>query len=123
MPAHFTVRTIRPNNGIRQVHLSLDQGQPNEVLYNVTADVLRLLFNADVHEGDVRAASNACQPRRNEWKEARSMTLDHAITIRDVLMISGLSIGTIVLVFGIYVLVVWIKMRREYRDALRPESD
>lgn len=53
MPAHFIVRSIRPNNGIRQVHLSRDEGQPNEVLYNVTADVLRLLFNADVREGDV----------------------------------------------------------------------
>lgn len=59
MPAIFIARSIRPNNGIRQVHLLLDQGQPNEVLYNVTADVLRLLFNADVREGDVWSVPQA----------------------------------------------------------------
>jgi hypothetical protein len=55
MPANFVVRSIKPNNGIRQVHLSLDQGQPNEVWLNVTSDVLALIFGDDVREGDVRA--------------------------------------------------------------------
>lgn len=55
MPAHFTVRSIRLNNGIRQVHLSLDQGQPNEVWLNVTSDVLAMIFGAEVQEGDTWA--------------------------------------------------------------------
>lgn len=52
MPATFTCTHIRPNNGIRQIHLSTDQGQPNHVYLNITSDVLGSIFNADVREGD-----------------------------------------------------------------------
>lgn len=52
MPAPFTVRSIRINNGIRQVHLTLDLGQPNEVYFNVTAEVLAGICGPEVREGD-----------------------------------------------------------------------
>lgn len=55
MPAHFIVRSIRPNNGIRQVHLSRMQGQPNEALFNLTSAVLADVFGAEVQEGDTWA--------------------------------------------------------------------
>lgn len=55
MPANFIVRSIRPNNGIIQLHLSLDLGQPNEIWLNVTPQVLAMIFGDDVREGDVRA--------------------------------------------------------------------
>lgn len=57
MPATFVVRSIRPNNGIMQVHMSRDQGQPNEVWFNLTEDVLRAVFGDDVYEGDLREIS------------------------------------------------------------------
>jgi hypothetical protein len=54
MPAPFAVRSVRPNNGIRQVHLSLDLGQPNDFWLNVTPEVLAAIFGDDeVREGDV----------------------------------------------------------------------
>lgn len=55
MPAPFVVRNAKPNNGIRQLHLSLDYlGQPNEVLMNVTAEILAGIFGEQgVKEGDV----------------------------------------------------------------------
>jgi hypothetical protein len=56
MPAPFAVRSVRPNNGIRQVHLTLDLGQPNEIWINATPEVIALLFGDDVREGDTRAA-------------------------------------------------------------------
>lgn len=49
------VRSIRVNNGIRQVHLTLDLGQPNEVLINATSEVLAGIFPDEVREGDVWA--------------------------------------------------------------------
>jgi len=55
MSAPFTVRSVRPNNGIRQVHLTLDYGQPNEVFINATPEVLAGIFGDDVREGDVWA--------------------------------------------------------------------
>lgn len=55
MPATFTCASVRPNNGIQQVHLTLNEGQPNHVYLNVTADVLRKIFDADVQGGDVWA--------------------------------------------------------------------
>lgn len=57
MPATFVVRTVRPNNGIMQVHLSRDQGQPNEVWFNLTDAVLADIFGSDVQEGDIREIS------------------------------------------------------------------
>lgn len=56
MPAPFLVRSVNPNNGIRQLHLTLDFGQPNEVLINATSEVIAGIFvGDDVREGDVWA--------------------------------------------------------------------
>lgn len=55
MPATFTCASVRPNDGIRQIHLTRMQDQPNHVYFNVTSDVLRQIFDADVREGDVWA--------------------------------------------------------------------
>lgn len=57
MPAIFIVRSVRPNNGIIQVHLSRDQGQPNEVFFNVTRETLAAIFGNEVCEGDAREIS------------------------------------------------------------------
>jgi hypothetical protein len=57
MPAPFAVRSVRPNNGIRQVHLTLDYGQPNEVFINATPEVLAGIFGDDVREGDIGTLS------------------------------------------------------------------
>lgn len=54
MPATFTVQSVRSNNGIQQVHLSLDHGQPNEIWFNVKGEVLAMIFGEDVQEGDTR---------------------------------------------------------------------
>lgn len=53
MPAPFLVRSIRPNDGIRQLHVTLDHVQPNDVYFNVTPEVLKWIFPDDVREGDV----------------------------------------------------------------------
>lgn len=55
MPAPFIVRSAQPNNGIRQLHLSLDYGgQPNEALFNVMPEILAGIFGEQgVKEGDV----------------------------------------------------------------------
>jgi hypothetical protein len=57
MPAPFAVRSVRPNNGIRQVHLTLDYGQPQDVYLNVTGEVLAAIFGDDVREGDIGTLS------------------------------------------------------------------
>jgi hypothetical protein len=56
-PVPFIIRSVRPNNGIRQIHLSLDQGQPNEVWFNITSDVMAEIFGNEVCEGDRRVLS------------------------------------------------------------------
>lgn len=55
MPAKFVVRSIQPKIGVLQIHLSLDLGQPNDILLNVTPHVASLIFGEEVREGDVRA--------------------------------------------------------------------
>ncbi len=72
MSATFHVRSFRPNDGIRQVHLTRDQGQPSEVLLNLTVDDLASIFEGgDVRGGDTwelsarlvsRAGSNGIRP-------------------------------------------------------------
>lgn len=54
MPATFVVRSIEANDGIRKIHLSRDQVQPNEIWINATGEVLADIFGADVREGDMR---------------------------------------------------------------------
>lgn len=55
MSATFTCASVRPNNGICQIHLTRTQTQPNHVYLNIEASVLREIFGADVHGGDVWA--------------------------------------------------------------------
>lgn len=52
MPATFTCASVRPNNGICQVHLTRVQGQPNHVYLNIEPDVLKDIFGVDVRGGD-----------------------------------------------------------------------
>lgn len=49
--------------------------------------------------------------------------LDHGITIRDVLYASGLSVGAVAAAFGLYVVIAWLRMRREYRNAINDDSE
>lgn len=55
MPAPLTVRSVHPNNGIQQIHITLDHGQPNDIFFNVTPEVLKWIFPDEVREGDVWA--------------------------------------------------------------------
>jgi hypothetical protein len=53
MPAHWTVRSVQPNNGLIKVHLTRDvHGQPEEILLNVIPDMSAQAFM----EGDLRDA-------------------------------------------------------------------
>lgn len=49
--------------------------------------------------------------------------LDHAITIRDVVFGSGMVVGVVLVAVVIYVIIQWIRMRRDYRDALSDRND
>lgn len=61
MPAPFTVRSFRKNIAIRQVHMTLDYGQPNEALFNVTGEVLAAIFdNETPREGEIWKLSAEC---------------------------------------------------------------
>jgi len=55
MPATFICASVRPNNGIKQVHLTVTRDQPNHVYLNVEADVLKDIFEGDVRGGDTWA--------------------------------------------------------------------
>lgn len=49
----WTVRSVKPNNGLIQVHLTRDVvGQPEEILLNVTPETIIQTFK----EGDLREA-------------------------------------------------------------------
>jgi hypothetical protein len=52
MSATFTCASVRPNNGIQQLHFTRTQGQPNHVYFNVTPAVIADIFGADVRGGD-----------------------------------------------------------------------
>jgi hypothetical protein len=71
MPATFTCASVRPNNGIQQLHFTRTQEQPNHIYFNVTPAVLAEIFGADVHGGDTwvlqatlvrRAGTNGMNP-------------------------------------------------------------
>lgn len=52
MSARFTCRSAEPNNGIMQIHLTLDEGQPNDVYINATAPVLARMCQQSLMAGD-----------------------------------------------------------------------
>lgn len=61
MHERFTVRSVRPNNGIVQVHLTRDGGaHPSEILINATTEVLTQTFmHGDVWDVEMRLVSRA----------------------------------------------------------------
>lgn len=71
MPTIFTCASVRPNDGIRQLHFTRTQEQPNHIYFNITPAVLADIFGADVRGGDTwelsatlisRAGSNGKTP-------------------------------------------------------------
>lgn len=61
MHERFTCRSVRPNNGIVQVHLTRDgYTHPSEILINATSEVLAKTFmHGDVWDVQMRLVSRA----------------------------------------------------------------
>lgn len=50
----YTVRSVSlgVGDGINQIHLTLDEGQPNEIFYNITSKLMAETFPVEVKPGD-----------------------------------------------------------------------